>query len=62
MKKLEILDQGVLYRNPAPGHVAVCAYYSSLASLSDEHLFGRVERDPKVVARQIHRVIRVGVR
>ena len=37
-KRLDLIDTGVLYRNPAPGHVAICAFYPSLVVLSEKEL------------------------
>ena len=38
MNALRILDQGVLYRNPHPGHKAVIAYAPFVQPLSEEEL------------------------
>jgi sialidase-1 len=38
VKTLRIVNEGILYRNPAPGHVAICAFYPSLIAFSDREL------------------------
>ena len=35
MKRLKILEEGVLYRNPTPGYKAECAYLPNVVPLSD---------------------------
>ena len=38
MKRLQIVHEGVIYRNPLPGHVAICAYHPNLVPLSDDRV------------------------
>src|SRR2546422_4509992 len=38
MKRLEIVDQGVLYRNPHPGHRAICAFLANVVPLGDDEI------------------------
>ena len=38
MSRLKIIDQGVLFRNPLPGHQAVIAYAPAVLPLSDNEL------------------------
>ena len=37
-KKLRIVHEGVLYRNPYPGHRAICAFQPNIVALSDDEL------------------------
>src|SRR5689334_6397678 len=38
MKTLKTVDEGVLYRNPNPGHWAVCAYLANILPLTETEL------------------------
>jgi hypothetical protein len=38
MKRLEIVDEGVLYRNPHPGHRAICAFLSNVVPVTDDEV------------------------
>ena len=38
MKRLRLVSEGILYRNPHPGHQAVCAFLPNLVPLSDQEL------------------------
>ena len=38
MKQLQLVHEGALYRNPYPGHQAVCAFQPNVVALSDDHL------------------------
>ena len=39
MAKLTVVDSGVMYRNPLPGHEAVSAIYPFILPLSERELF-----------------------
>src|SRR5262245_34339849 len=39
MSMLEIVHEGVLYRNPHPGHRALCAFLANIVPVSDDALF-----------------------
>jgi hypothetical protein len=38
MTRLEIVHEGVLYRNPHPGHRAVCAFLANIVPVTDDEL------------------------
>ena len=38
MARLRGIDEGILYRNPLPGHQAICAFHPFVLPLSEEDL------------------------
>ena len=51
MTKLSIVDSGVLYRNPLPGHQAVIAFGPAIMPLSDAELVCTFKRAEAMYAR-----------